>query len=148
MKSDFFSLNSTYGRANLVKSQCTMLKKASTMVRAVERNLQWSKRIRKTDLAGVRLTKKGVDATFIVDANTKTTKYTNLQAAVAILDNSKMQLCKMQHLVSRLYDMRNITNMYRYGRTATVESSVDRHFDYFQRYRFPLHGCEAQEHGG
>jgi hypothetical protein len=68
--------------------------------------------MRKADVAGVRLGRNGPEVTFVTESDSKRLRFTNLQSAVQILDNSKMQLVRVQYLLSRLYDRENFTWLY------------------------------------
>lgn len=74
--------------------------------------LDWLSRVRKTDVVGVNLSDEGPEVTFVTESQSKRLCFTNLQSAVQILDNSKMQLVRVQYLISRLYDRENYTWLY------------------------------------
>ncbi len=63
-------------------------------------------------MVGVQLGECGPEVTFVTESDSKCTRFTNLQTAVMILDNSKMQLVKMQYLIAQLYDKENFTWAY------------------------------------
>jgi len=110
---------------------------------------EWLRRVRKTDVVGVTLSDDGPQVTFVTESDSKRLGFTNLQAAVQILDNSKMQLVKVQYLMSQLYEKENLTYCYtdtdsayfamRYARLEDNERSGLEE-DERRRLRFELYG--------
>lgn len=107
-----FSLNSSYGRASLLRDRQSNVRSGKSLATAMVNKSEWLSRVRKTDVVGVKLTGSGPEVTFVTESDSKRLCFTNLQSAVQILDNSKMQLVRMQYLLSQLYDKENMTICY------------------------------------
>lgn len=90
-----------------------MIKDCSAMITAGRHGSAWLNRVKRAEVACMRLSDKGPDVTFLLESRSDSLRFTNIQQAAATLCNSKLQLLITQALICRLYDMSKIVNAYR-----------------------------------
>jgi hypothetical protein len=101
-----------YGRTALLKHDGSAVKSATNLITAGKNGSEWLKRVKRAEVACVRLGDDGPDVTFLLESNSKSLRFTNIQQAAATLSNSKLQMLITQVLICRLYDTKLLTNVY------------------------------------
>ena len=101
------------------------------MAAAAKKGDSWLSRVKRTEVASMRLEEDGPSAVLLVETTNKTLRFNCLQQACAILSNSKLKLIQAQHLITRLYQPGSVLNAYTdtvsgWGREACRERVADR----------------------